>query len=196
MCIQDEIGRILTLPGVVGAYSLDPRTLYKVIGEESVRKNWLGIPLYNEAAKTCLSRKHTVCVFSEGFVEPLTDGFIAMIDDNGIEIGKYVCSEEKELYMNNKDNIWLSKDFVLFPYKMTDCPMSVRMRAIKPTFLGTGYDVSSASLFYPCEKTDRLLKSRYGLDPESKYSSAILGLEFLPQQAVEAVSAEYIKESF
>lgn len=196
MDILETIDRIQSHPDVIGAYSLDPRTLYQVINEESARKSWLGMPLYNLAAKTCLSRKHTLCVFSKNFIEPLADGFIAITDDYGIEVGKYVGPEGKEAHMNNICNVWLTDDIVLFPYKMTNNPISVIMKAIEPTFLGDDYGASSASLFYPCEKTDLILKCRFGIDPDSMYSSAIIGLGNSPQQMVRSISAEYIRESF
>ncbi len=182
MQISETLGRIRALPGVIGVHSLDARTLYKVMNEEMSRKSWLGMPLYNEAAKSCFNKDYNICIFSKEFVEPHPGGFITLVDDMGIEVGRFVSRDEREYYVKNTNNVWITNDFVLFPYRMCPGPIYVKMKGMNPTFLASEDGVASASIFYPCKDTDRMLKARYGLDPESEYASAILGLQFTSKE--------------
>ena len=123
-------------------------------------------------------------------------GFITLIDDLGIEVGRFVSRDEREYYARNTNNVWITNDFVLFPYRMCPGPIYVKMKGMNPTFLASEDGVSSASIFYPCEDTDRMLKDRYGLDPNSRYSSAILGLRFASKEGTPISSAGAVEASF
>ena len=176
MEISNTLKTIKSHPNVTEAHILDAKTLYGVIREESLAREWLGMPFYNQAAKVCLESSYVVCVFSNGLFEQHMDGSIVIYDNLGIEIGKMIDHSMKDTYSACVHNIWLAEDFVLFSNRVTECPVAVVMKPIKTDFLKDDPDVESASLFYPGRYTDIMLREHFDVEPGAGCSSAIIGI--------------------
>ena len=70
----------------------------------------------NAAYDLAMSKKHRICIYYDGGFMAEKHPIVKLEDMNGQVLGTSLLPEEIESYKGREDVLWVSDDFVVFPY--------------------------------------------------------------------------------
>ena len=111
----EEVAEMLRQhPQTVSVSIMDREATEEALGEESCVGTSSGIVLVNEALKAALKKKHFICTAFRGSIGFSDEHSMQMIDQTGRVIGFDIRPEDRHLYEDRSDVVWLSDDFPMF----------------------------------------------------------------------------------
>ena len=111
--MEEIIGFLSNLNGVLEVEKLTPENILKIIDFESQRREEL-VPLFNKGIQECFKRDVTLVIFKKGFFRPPPTPTLLLMFDGEV-LGHDIFTEsEKEKFLQDEDVQFLSDDFIIF----------------------------------------------------------------------------------
>lgn len=177
MRLQDFVGFLEGLPGVVHAVPLNREQVECVIAsEEALKTASGGLRMENSGVATCGSRKNVFILYCDSSYPRPTKITMEMVDDRGVIVGHDVPPCMLEHFRERNDVIWFSDNFVIYPAKLAPYDVKMVMRACRMDW--NLPDGIIAWTFYPSPGTADTVNSWFGFTDKSK-STIVLGVDGL-----------------
>jgi len=164
---------------VKAAHVLEGEFYDRVMKEEgSVKECAFGMPFVNRALEEVCKRTVSLCLFTSGNFEDVTEHIMILEDAHGNIVGHDVPKCMADDFKDNEDIIWLSEDFALytsanlFKANMVMLPNNAK-------FIGENEGVKDPVMLYPATTTDILLKEHFGVSVNERIWTAILAFDIL-----------------
>lgn len=171
---------IKPMNGVLKVVELTPEDRGVLIKIESEHEGEL-IPVENEGLKQCLIRDKCLAIFKNKDFRPPPSPTVLLVTSDGAILGQEIFTEEeKKKYKENENSYFLSEEFVLFDKDMTANrhPNSKEIFLLPPVDFPELYEIEEAADVVsssPSTKSDDYLKKKYGLDPDPKIATIVVG---------------------
>ncbi len=173
MKADEVVSLLLAQPETVAAAVMDREAEEEALGEEYTVGTSSGMPLDNQALKAALKKHAFVCL---AFREPLrfSDAHtMQMVGEDGKIIGFDIRLEDRHLYEERPDVVWLSDDFPLFTGG--DMPLGQATMVMLPQHLAClDGKLPDHVVVVPATTVDRLLRRRYGIERSPRIATAIV----------------------
>lgn len=177
MDVDELVERLRSEKGTVRVEIMPDDLFDRVVEEESGVSGAMGnMPIINSGLKDCIERRTRVCVFEDlGFWHPDVRS-MRMLDSNGNMIGHDLTDAEIPEFMGRDDVVFISDDFVMYPYLPMEGTTTMELLSIP--YRGRGDwipEEASAVLWYPCSTSSDMIHEYYH-QPNDKTASGILAL--------------------
>ena len=191
MRLQDFVGFLEDLPGVVQAVPLNRDQVEEVIaGEEALKTASGGLRMENSGVATCGSRDSVFILYCDSSYPRPSKITMEMIDDRGVTVGHDVPPCMMDHFKERGDVIWFTDNFVIYPAKLAPYDVRMVMRACRMDW--DLPDGMSAWTFYPSPGTADIVNSWFGFTDRSK-STIVLGVDGLEMPASSVPVADMVE---
>ena len=112
--VQDTIGYILTVDGVLDAYEMDDEVSEAVFEVEKSVRTRTNHDYKNIGYDFAMERKHRICVFYDDTYIFGIRSILKLMTSDGTIMGTNLAPEQIPEYQNRDDVIFISEDFVVF----------------------------------------------------------------------------------
>lgn len=172
MDARGMIEAALKMRGVTGMAVLDRTTVSRLQSIESRERTFAGMPMECPGMDTCASRQSVFVMFCDsGFPAPV-ESMIEMVDRRGVTVGHDVPECQRDRY-DDETVLWMCSNMVIYPEKMVEGDITVRLYAIPVTVGGV-----QGSLYYPSKESADMLNAMFGMDGRV-LSTLIMGVDGL-----------------
>ena len=169
--------RLSSLPSVVQALVPDTEDLEVFLKEESGVKSGT-MAMRNDALRETLEKEHHVILLQDsGYLDGVPPCVLTWENMHGDVIAYDIPQDKIEEYRRRSDIIFLSDHFVLNWKMKIDEDVTAVLHASPVRALDTEEGVRGAIAMYPALPVDRLIRSRYGMDPSGKYATVIVSFD-------------------
>lgn len=177
---QDAIRIILNeAEGALDAIAMDDIISRTIRDEEESIKSMTGVEVVNEAYREAFSRDVRICMFCDRRMATHDDSTMVLEDLEGNVLGMTLNEEMVPEYQGRSDVVWVSDDFIIFPYveprggeRFILKPMKFPVLSEKEGY----YDVVMCS---PAPSSDVRLKKYYNKSLNEETATLIVGYNHL-----------------
>ena len=164
---MDVVPRVLeylkTVKGVLDAYEMDDDTSKSVWDVERSVRTRIDSGYRNEGYDAAMEREHRVCVFYDNTYIFGKRSILKLMDSERTIMGTNVSPGEMEEFRARDDVIWVSDDFVVFPFvkgvgEETFVLLPFPMEEVEQNVPGVKDAIGTS----PTTSSDRALKKRFG----------------------------------
>ena len=179
MGLKEVLDVLGSVNAVRSAFVLEGEFYERVMkAEGSVTECAFGMPFINRALEEVCKRSVSLCLFTSGNFEDVTEHIMILEDAHGKIVGHDVPKCMAGDYKDNEEIIWLSEDFALYP-NADMWKVNMVMLPNKAKFVGEKEGVRDPVMLYPATTTDILLKEHFGVPLNERICTAILAFDIL-----------------
>ena len=173
--MQEIIGLLSSLDGVIRVERLTPENILKVIDFESKRREEL-IPLFNKGIQECFKRDVSFVIFKKGFFRPPPTPTLLLMFGGEVLGHDIFTDSQKEEYLDDEDVQFLSDDFIIFKDVLHNHNLEKGndyfvLPAVPFPELDGFNNVSEVISSSPSTPSDEYLKEEYGFGQDSSIAT-------------------------
>ena len=179
MGLKEVLDVLGSIDSVKAAHVLEGEFCDQVMkAEGSVNECAFGMPFVNRALEEVCKRTVSLCLFTSGNFEDVTEHIMILEDARGNIVGHDVPKCMADDYKDNEEIVWLSDDFALYP-NADLFKVNMIMLPNKAKFIGENEGIRDPVMLYPATTTDILLKEHFGVPLNERICTAILAFDIL-----------------
>lgn len=171
---ENHIRKLRSADGVLDLSPMDSEVSNSVWVVERDIKTQTGLEYINEGYDEAMGRDIRVCLFCDPTFDVPEEGRMYLKCEDGTILGNSVYSWEMETYACRDDVIWVSEDFVVYPYAR-GCGRERFVLSAKPfPYLEGTDECRDAIVTVPTGAADIILKGRYGVENRREISTVVV----------------------
>ena len=132
----------------------------------------------NAAYDEAMSKRHRICIYYDGGFMVEKHPIVKLEDMNGQVLGTSLLPEEIESYKGREDVLWVSDDFVVFPYLNGEIDEAFILYPFDiPEIRDNVPDCEDLCGTSPTLSSDSMLKEWGRIDPSQSVFTAIVAFD-------------------
>lgn len=161
--VPKVIDYLKTVTGVLDAFEMDDDISHRIWEIESSIRTKNDDNYKNIGYDVAMERKHRICVFYDDTYVFGFRSILKLMDSEGTILGTNLRPDEIDDYRKRDDVIWVSEDFVVFPYiqgkgEESFVLLPFPIKEIEENVQGTSSVIGTS----PTTSSDDALKNRFG----------------------------------
>ncbi len=176
--VPKVIDYLKTVTGVLDAFEMDDDISSLILEIERSVRTRNDDNYKNIGYDVAMERKHRICVFYDDTYIFGFRSILKLMDSEGTVLGTNLRPDEIEEYRQRDDVIWVSEDFVVFPYiqgkgEESFVLLPFPIKEIEESVPGTISVIGTS----PTTSSDDALKKRFGRPIEKGVYTLVVGFD-------------------